>query len=82
MKGSVSRPRRPAPAAKTATTHPKASAADLNALTEPAIDASNHITLAILEETSVARVRGYDPYNKSASGQPPPDAWHRKRKRD
>jgi hypothetical protein len=83
MKGSVPRPRWPAPAAKTATTPPKTSAVDLAPLTEPPIDPSNQITtLAIVEESALARARGYDPYNKSAPGQRPTDAWHRKRKRD
>jgi hypothetical protein len=84
MKGNVPRPRWPAPAAKTATTHPKTSTADLKALAEPRIDPSNQITtLAIVEESVLARTRGYDPYNKSVPGQRRPvDAWQRKRKRD
>jgi hypothetical protein len=87
MKGTVQRPHWPAPAEKTAThsgpgeTRRTASTA-LDALSEPRIDPSNQITLAILEESSVARTRGYDPYNKSAPAHPPADAWHRKRKRD
>ena len=83
MKGNVPRPRWPAPAAKTATTHPKTAAADLAPLTEPPIDPSNQITtLAIVEESTLARARGYDPYNKSVPGQRPTDVWYRKRKRD
>jgi hypothetical protein len=87
MKGTVQRPHWPAPAEKTAThsspgeTRRIASTA-LDALSEPRIDGSNQITLAILEESSVARTRGYDPYNKSAPAHRPVDAWHRKRKRD
>ena len=87
MKGTVQRPRGPAPAAKSAT-HPeraqtrRLATSDLDALTEPPIDPSNQITLSILEESSVARAKGYDPYNKSASPDRPADVWHRKRKRD
>ena len=87
MKGTVPRPQRPAPAAKTAT-HPRpgetrrTATTHLDALSEPRIDASNQITLAILEESSVARTRGYDPYNKAAPAPRPADLWHRKRKRD
>ena len=73
MKGTVPRPRGPAPAANTATRPEQ---------TERPIDPSNRITLAILEESSVARAKGYDPYNKSASSPRPTDVWHRKRKRD
>jgi hypothetical protein len=77
----VPRPPWPAPAAKTATTHPKAS--DLAPLTEPPIDPSNRITtLAIVEESALARARGYDPYNQSAPGPRPAGVWDRKRKRD
>ena len=82
MKGSVPRPHWPAPAAKTATTHRKTSAADLKALAERPVDPSNQITLAVLEESSVVRAKGYDPYNKSAAGQRHAEVWHRKRKRD
>ncbi len=90
MKGTVPRPRGPAPAANTATHATPARdqnrglspSADAAALTEPPIDPSNRITLAILEESSVARAKGYDPYNKSAPRQDPADVWYRKRKRD
>ncbi len=87
MKGTVPRPLWPAPADKTATHSRPAhtggvNTADLGALTEPPIDASNQISLAVLEESSLTRVKGYDPYNKSAPGPRPADAWHRKRKRD
>jgi len=88
MKGTVQRPHWPAPAEKTAT-HSRPGEARrttastaLDALSESRIDPSNQITLAILEESSVARTRGYDPYNKSAPAHRPADAWHRKRKRD
>ena len=87
MKGTVQRPGWPAPAAKSAS-HPdgaqtrRPATTDLDELTDPPIDASNQITLSILEESSVARAKGYDPYNKSASPHRPADAGHRKRKRD
>lgn len=85
MKGTVSRPPGPAPAETTAT-HSRPGEARrttaLDTLSEPRIDPANQITLAILEESSVARTRGYDPYNKSAPAPRPADAWHRKRKRD
>ncbi len=87
MKGTVQRPDWPAPAAKSAT-HPdgaqtrRPATTDLDEMMEPPIAPSNQITLSILEESSVARVRGYDPYNKSAAPDRPADAWHRKRKRD
>ena len=84
MKGTVRRPQWPAPADKTATharrTH------DLTTPEEPAIDdlagASNRITLAVLEEYSAAKSRGYDPYNASGAAHRPIDAWKRKPKRD
>jgi hypothetical protein len=87
MKGSVPRPVWPAPVAK-ATTRPTNNknrqpiATDFDAQTEPPIDRSNQITLAVLEEFSAAKARGYDPYNTSAAAHRPADAWQRKRKRD
>ncbi len=81
MKGTGSRPPWPAPTAKTVTAPAKTATTDFDALTEPRIDPSNQITLAVLDEAVVARVRGYDPYNKSVSARPP-DVWQRKRKRD
>ena len=80
MKGTVRRPHWPAPADNTATharrTH------DLTTPEEPAIDESNRITLAVLEEFSAAKSRGYDPYNASAAAHRPIDVWKRKPKRD
>ncbi|MEJ0039407.1 MAG: hypothetical protein WDO68_25735 [Gammaproteobacteria bacterium] len=88
MKGNVLRPKWPAQAAKTAT-HPAkdqtrrpTSTADFDARSEPPIDPSNQITLAVLEEFSAAKAKGYDPYNASAAAHRPVDAWQRKRKRD
>jgi len=86
MKGSVPRPRWPAPAAKAATrpaqdqTRPLTVNVDVQA--EPPIDSFNEITLAVLEEFSSAKAKGYDPYNASAAAHRPPNAWQRKRKRD
>jgi hypothetical protein len=86
MKGSVPRPPWPAPVAKATTrsasdnSRPKNS--DLDTHTEPPIDPSNRITLAVLEEFSAARMKGYDPYNTSAAAYRPADAWQRKRKGD
>ncbi len=87
MKGSVPRPPWPAPVAK-ATSRPatdnsrRPKNSDLDVHTEPQIDPSNRITLAVLEEFSAARMKGYDPYNASAAAYRPVDAWQRKRKRD
>jgi len=74
MKGTVPRPNWPAPAVNSAT-HPKSRTHD-----QPLRDSSNRITLALLEEHSASRSRGYDPYNASA---PPPrgDIWASKPKR-
>ncbi len=80
MKGTVRRPPWPAPADKTAT-HPQRTN-DQTTPQEPAIDASNRITLAVLEEHSAAKSRGYDPYNASGAAHHPVDAWKRKPKRD
>lgn len=87
MKGTVQRPQRPAPAAKTAT--PPANdqtrrriTTELETQAEPPIDPSNRITLAVLEEFSAAKSKGYDPYNASAAAHKPRFAWERKRKRD
>jgi hypothetical protein len=87
MKGSVPRPVWPAPAAKAATRPGndqtrRPTATELDAQTEPTIDPSNQITLAVLEEFSAAKAKGYDPYNASAAAHRPPHAWQRKRKRD
>jgi hypothetical protein len=87
MKGSVPRPVWPAPAAKAATRPAQdksrpSSTADLDAQTDAPIDSSNQITLAVLEEFSAAKARGYDPYNASAAAHRPRDVWQRKRKRD
>jgi len=49
---------------------------------EPAIDPSNRITLAVLEDYSASKSRGYDPYNASAAKHRPADVWKRKPKRD
>jgi hypothetical protein len=86
MKGTVQRPPWPAPAAKTATRSetahgPRTTASDLDELTsESPTDPSNQIGLAILEESSMARANGYDPYNKVAWHRP--GGGHRQRKRD
>lgn len=87
MKGTVPRPVWPAPVAKTTTRRAqdptrRQTAADFDAHSEPPIDPSNQITLAVLEEFSAAKTKGYDPYNTSAAAHRPPDAWQRKRKRD
>jgi hypothetical protein len=80
MKGTVRRPEWLAPADKTAT-HPQQTY-DRTTPEAPAIDASNRITLAVLEEYSAAKSRGYDPYNASAAARRPIDAGRRKPKRD
>lgn len=87
MKGSVPRPVWPAPAAKAATQPARdqtgrSTTADFDAQGDPPIDPSNQITLAVLEEFSAAKAKGYDPYNTSAAAHRRPDAWQRKRKRD
>jgi len=87
MKGSVPRPVWPAPVAKTTTrpTHNqnrRPTATEFDAQTKPPIDRSNQITLAVLEEFSAAKARGYDPYNASAAAHHPANIWQRKRKRD
>jgi hypothetical protein len=84
MKGSVPRPPWPAPEAKTATRTDATSSrsARPDDGSEPSIDRSNRITLAVLEETSAAhRARGYDPYNTSVTVPRPTDVWKRKPKR-
>lgn len=88
MKGTVPRPVWPAPVAK-ATTRPtnnkirQTTATNYyDAQSEPPIDRSNEITLAVLEEFSAAKTKGYDPYNASAAAHRPADIWQRKRKRD
>lgn len=87
MKGSVPRPQWPAPLAKATTRATndqtrRRTATHLDAHAEPPIDPTNQITLAVLEEFSVAKAKGYDPYNASAAAHRPPDVWQRKRKRD
>jgi hypothetical protein len=87
MKGSVLRPVWPAPVAKATTRSAnkkmrQATATDHDAQSEPPIDRSNGITLAVLEEFSAAKTKGYDPYNASAAAHRPADIWQRKRKRD
>ena len=85
MKGSVLRLLWPAPAAKAAT-HPakdrtRPLTVNLDVQAERPVDSFNEITLAVLEEFSTAKAKGYDPYNASAAAHRP-DAWQRKRKRD
>lgn len=84
MKGTVQRPQWPAPAAKTATPPAKDQTRQRSTteLEEPPIDPSNRITLAVLEEFSAAKAKGYDPYNATAAAHRPRYAWERKRKRD
>jgi hypothetical protein len=80
MKGSVRRPPWPAPAAKTASQSGPAQQTERQE-DDPPIDPKNRITLALLEEYSAEKSKGYDPYNASASRRPV-DAWQRKPKRD
>jgi hypothetical protein len=96
MKGTVPRPQWPAPAVKSATQVKTSrgsgresalgpagqSTVDLGTQEEPPIDATNRITLAVLEEYSAAKSKGYDPYNASAARHRPADVWKRKPKRD
>jgi hypothetical protein len=93
MKGIVQRPQWPAPAAKTATrpghtnstndqSRPSNTATDLDETAAGPIDPFNRITLAVLEEYSAAKTKGYDPYNTSAAAHRPRTVWDRKRKRD
>jgi hypothetical protein len=72
MKGTVLRPQWPAPAVKSATQAKSSresgresaigpanqSTVDLGTQAEPPIDASNRITLAVLEEYSAAKSKG------------------------
>jgi hypothetical protein len=86
MKGSVLRLLWPAPAAKAAThpakDQPRPLTVNLDVQAEPPIDSFNEITLAVLEEFSAAKAKGYDPYNASAAAHAPTGASQRKRKRD
>jgi hypothetical protein len=89
MKGSVLRLLWPAPAAtKAASQLPKdptrrQTTPDLDAQGERPVDPFNEITLAVLEEFSAVKARGYDPYNTSAAARRlPADGGQRKRKRD
>ena len=90
MKGSVLRLLWPAPAAANAATQPgkdqtrrQTTTPDLDAQGERPLDPFNEITLAVLEEFSAVKARGYDPYNTSAAARRlPADAGQRKRKRD
>jgi len=88
MKGSVLRLLWPAPAAAKAATQPatdptrQRSRTDLDQPAEPRVDPFNEITLAVLEEFSAAKAKGYDPYNASAAARRPADSSQRRRKRD
>ena len=84
MKGSVARPVWPAQAAKTATRRANDPTAteDLESTQDTLMDPFNRVTLAVLEEYSAAKVKGYDPYNATVAAHRPVDAWQRKRKRD
>jgi hypothetical protein len=87
MKGTVQRPHWPAPASKSATQPAREQKTRQTTTTDPAspaeapIDPHNRITLAVLEEFSAGRWRGYDPYNTPPRHRPRA-AWDRKRKRD
>jgi hypothetical protein len=86
MKGSVLRLLWPAPAAKAATRPAKDQTrpltVNLDVQAEAPIDSFNEITLAVLEEFSAAKAKGYDPYNATAAARAPTGPWQRKRKRD
>ena len=87
MKGSLLRLLWPAAAAKTAT-RPAQDATRRQTITnlelqaEQPIDPFNEITLAVLEEFSAAKAKGYDPYNASAAAHRHADTGQRKRKLD
>jgi hypothetical protein len=89
MKGSVRRPQWPAPAAKTASQSGTARQSGLTTNSseqarrheDRPVDPTNRITLALLEEYSAEKSKGYDPYNASASRRPV-DVWKRGPKRD
>jgi hypothetical protein len=87
MKGSLLRLLWPAAAAKTATRPVQEHARrhtikNLESQAGQPIDPFNEITLAVLEEFSAAKAKGYDPYNASAAAHRPADTGQRKRKRD
>jgi hypothetical protein len=87
MKGSLLRLLWPAAAAKTATRPAQEQTRrhtikNLDSQTGPPIDPFNEITLAVLEEFSAAKTKGYDPYNASAAAHRPVEAGQRRRKRD
>lgn len=82
MKPTVPRP--PGPAIAATTAHAPASnhstgKSDTLPGEEPPTASDNQVTLAVLEQHSLERARGYDPYNASAS---PMDiqAWRRRQK--
>ena len=88
MKGSVLRLLWPAPAAAKAATRPATDQTRRHTVTnlelqgEPRVDPFNEITLAVLEEFSAAKAKGYDPYNASAAARRPAVPSQRRRKRD
>jgi len=88
MKGSVLRLLWPAPAAAKAATRPatdqtgRHAVTNLDLQTERRVDPFNEITLAVLEEFSAAKAKGYDPYNTSAAARLPAGPTQRRRKRD
>jgi hypothetical protein len=88
MKGSVLRLLWPAPAAEKAATRPatdqtrRHTVTTLDLQARAGVDPFNEITLAVLEEFSAAKAKGYDPYNASAAARRPTDPAQRRRKRD
>jgi hypothetical protein len=88
MKGSVLRLLWPAPAAAKAVTRPatdqtrRHTVTNLDLQAGAGVDPFNEITLAVLEEFSAAKAKGYDPYNASAAARQKPDLKQRRRKRD
>jgi hypothetical protein len=87
MKGTVMRPPGPATAA-TASASQKQTPGNTSTGKDgivgeerPVSPSANLITLAVLEEHSAQRARGYDPYNAGVSPAAV-EAWKQKRKRD
>jgi hypothetical protein len=72
MKGTAPQKGWPVPETQTPTPVPKA---------RPAAKTISRITLALLDEYSELRGRGYDPYD-THSGTQRLDVWRRKPKRD
>lgn len=78
MKGTVPTVAWPVPAKKDSNT--SAGAARTNA--KPKKNSVSRVTLALLDEYSEEKVRGYNPYNSPTVARKGEDVWRRKPKRD